>query len=157
MERSPRHLLLPGWLRFFAWLFLIFGVIEVGVLLGGMVVDASIDRFYLNFLGIKYQGPLRAWLPAALVLSLGAVAWVSFTLLWGRKEGRILGLIACYGYYAVAACAFVVGFRQGHITISPSPILMVFPIMALHRAKQGWNSGPDEPPVIGIPPGQPVV
>lgn len=151
MERSPRYRLLPGWFRFFGWIYLIVGVVVAGVVFGGAVWNASVDGgTYLDIFGQRYQGTLRAWPP----LLMGAVAafhsYVALSLLWGRRQGRVLGLIACYGYLALWLAFLKIGSDTGHYRISlATPIFVGCFVGVLHSLKQKWNAAPAEHPPMG--------
>jgi hypothetical protein len=119
-----------------------------GAVFGGAVLNASVDGgTYLDVFGQRYQGTLRAWQP----LLMGAVAvfhsYVALSLLWGRRQGRVLGLIAGYGYLALWLAFLKIGSGTGHFSISLSPPIFVGCFVGvLHSLKQKWNAGSQAPP-----------
>jgi hypothetical protein len=142
--------LLPGWFRFFAWLYVVAGVANAGVIFGGALVGASSGGgLYLDIFGQRYQGPLRDWQPLAMAVVAGGISGVALTLLWGWRHGRILGLVCLYAYIFVSIVAMAVALRQGHVTISLSVLLLLVPILTLHRLKTKWNASPGQPPMLG--------
>lgn len=151
MERSPRYHLLPGWFQFFGWCYVIMGAVVAGAILGGAVWNASVDGgTYLEVFGQRYQGSLRDWPP----LLMGAVAafhcYVALSLLWGRRQGRVLGLIACYGYLVLWLAFLKLGWDTRHFRLSFStPFFVGCFVWVLHSLKQRWNAEPPAPPQIG--------
>lgn len=143
MTRHPRYLILPKWIRFFSWLFLVMAAFIIPVLL--ITVATDIPSTFTLF-GFEYRG--TALHPTPLLISgcLVFFGYTGYALLWGRPNGIRLGLIAGYLGIAIAVAAFVVGARKGIFMIPLEPFLQVPFIVALSRRRNRWEQSPNQSP-----------
>ena len=144
MERHPRYLLLHTWIRFFSWAFLIVGAFAALVSLSGVIFDFE-GRLML--FGIRYAGPLRDWLPAGMGIVFAFQGYAAFALLWGKSEGRELGLAAGYIGLALCATGIFFAFQDGRLYVTFEPFLQVPFIVKLHGLKARWEEEPPESPL----------
>lgn len=145
MERDPRHLLLPGWFRFCAWCAFLFGSAFAATILAGAIAGASLGPGeYLDVFGQRYQGPLRAWQLYLMAAWTAFQAYAALTLLLGRREGRLLGLVAGYGGLLLWLVFLTVGGKTGHLRVDlGSPAVAGVVVAVLHSVKQRWNARMD--------------
>jgi hypothetical protein len=143
MGRSPRYLLLPTWIKVFAWIFLGVGACCTVVECVGAIFNAS-GNFMLH--GLEYSGPMRQVWPFAISLVFAFYGCTAYLLLWGKKEGRKAGLAA--GYLGMALCLLgvVIAVSRGRFYIPLEPILQVPFVVTLHRLKGRWEEYPNQTP-----------
>jgi hypothetical protein len=143
MNRCPRYLLLPAWIRFFSGVFLVIGAFTTVILPG--VAIANLEGT-VNLFGIRYAGPLRDWMTAGMCIVFLLHGYAGFALLWGRREGREAGLTA--GYVGLGLCAIgaFLAFQDGRLYIPFEPLFQVPFIVKLHRLKALWDEEPNQSP-----------
>jgi hypothetical protein len=132
---TMRRLLLPGWIRFFSWLFMLCWLVPVVALVFALV---SPESFKTSLFGLSYAGHPLA-LPALAIegflLFMGVTA---YGLLWGRAWGLHAGLIVGVVGLVLSVSMMVAG---GFTTIRLEPLLQVPFIVALMRRRKAWAEG----------------
>src|ERR1043166_8670004 len=114
MKRNSRYLLLPVWVRVFSWVFLVLGLFALPL----VVFSASGDiAAHFSLFGFEYEGSMRHLAPLAMAGCLIFLGYVAFALLWGKKNGRTVGLAAGYLGVALVLIATVVGFLNGRLIL----------------------------------------
>jgi hypothetical protein len=143
MKRFTRYQRLPAWIRFFSWVFLIIGTSAALLSAAGAVFNFE-GRLIL--FGIQYAGPLRDWLAVTLGVTFAFLAYAAFALLWGRSEGRKVGLAA--GYIGLCICGIAVfsALSEDRIYIPIEPFFQTPFIVVLHRLKARWEEEPNKEP-----------
>lgn len=129
-----RRALLPGWIKFFSWLFLLVaGGVPVGVVTG-IVTGRSIT---FSLFGIHYQGAvldLEAVLLAVAILSCGTTA---YGLLWGRSWGVFAGTLTGWCGLALSVTSIFVNRPGLHVPLEP--LLLIPFLVKLSALRPRWN------------------
>jgi len=132
---------LPAWIRFFSWVFLIIGAFAGMLSMSGAIVNFE-GKFML--FGIRHAGPLRDWLPVTMGVAFLLLGYAGFALLWGRREGREVGLTAGYVGLGICAVAVLLALQDGRLYIPIEPLFQVPFIVTLHRLKARWEEEPNQ-------------
>jgi hypothetical protein len=148
MKRLPRYLLLPVWIRVFAWIFLVMGVPGAIVAVLGLIFNFTFPMFIF---GLRSVGPLRSPVTFVIGATFALLAYAAFALLWGREDGRRAGLAA--GYIGLVICAVVsfATFASGGFYIPFEPLLQVPFIWKLHKLKGRWEEPNPTPEPATMP------
>jgi hypothetical protein len=102
-----------------------------------------------NLFGQSYPGEIHSWLSVAVCGLAAIMAGASYGLLWGRRQGRLVGLAVCYGYLLFCVVSFFLKLRTGSVTFDPfQPAVFAGAIFSLHRVKRDWNAPPVLPRTI---------
>lgn len=131
-----RRLLLPTWIRFFSWLFLLLLAVPVVVLVGVFVMP---DSFEAGVFGLSYVGSPLAPPALAIEAFLFFMGVAAYGLIRGRSWGLHAGLMAGVVGLGVAVFTMV---ASGFTTIQFEPLLQVPFIIALWRRRKAWPEGP---------------
>jgi len=90
--------------------------------------------------GVSVKGSARS--ATMLTFSAGwiAYAWIAFTLLWGRREGRVLGLLA--GYLSIIIGIGLTFVEPGLLLCMAFalPLLQIPFVIAMHDLAPAWHS-----------------
>lgn len=138
-----RKEILPKWIRFFAWIFLIFALVPLLFLVGLFVEgNYSLTVFGLNYEGTNTRHPAAFYI--AGVLSMASA--VSYGILWGKNWAITLGIT--YSYISLATIIYVVvaSVSRGSIYIPLEPILMIPFLVILMKKKKEWGDFKHESP-----------
>jgi hypothetical protein len=138
-ESFDRRKLLPWWIKIFAWIFMVFGVVApIGLMLGLFGYS-----FQLLLYGLQTNQPFS--LTGLLLLAIFLLKGISAYGLWTRKDwaitlgilDSILGIVIC-GYVA-----FVYPFidnTPGFTLDFRFELLLLIPyLIKLTRIKQAWE------------------
>lgn len=136
LKRNPRYLLLPAWIRVFSWIFLVLGLFTLPLFVFSVFDDVPAN---FSLFGIDYEGSMRRPTPIALAACFTFLGYAGFTLLWGKKEGRVVGLAAGYLGVALVIISTLIACLNGRKTIRLELILQIPYIVALHRRRNSWN------------------
>jgi len=136
-----RRALLPGWIRFFSWCFLLGSVGGPLWLARGLLFRTPVA---LTLFGFHYDGmgfDVRGLLLAVVFLGLGTAA---YGLLWGRSWGLFAGLMAGWGGLALSVASLFINDMPGP-RIPLEPVLQVPFIVALTRRRAAWAEDLGDP------------
>jgi len=135
------------WIRVLLWILVLPGAL-VGVLAGFLLVGAVYGWEGSARLGrLHYVGSLRSPMPIGIAAAFVIFAYAVMALLWGRKEGRRVGLVA--GYVEIAAClaSMATELKAGRLYL-PLDLLLVVPfLIKLHALKRKWEAEPNPSPL----------
>lgn len=136
MKRNPRYLLLPVWVRVFSWIFLVLGTFNLLALIQSAFVDYPTK---ISLFGFDYEGSNRHLKPIALHACLIFFGYAGFTLLWGKKEGIVIGLAAGYIGIALVIISTILALSNGEKNLHLELLLQIPFVIALHRRQSSWN------------------
>ena len=85
---NERKKLLPKWIRFFCWIFIIFW----GHLLF-FIVGLFVGDMHYNLFGVSYYGPALRPLPIVMMLVLMIHGVAAYGLLWGKRRAVDIGIL----------------------------------------------------------------
>src|SRR3989454_3785060 len=88
-----RRALLPGWMKFFSWLFLLVSAGVPVAVLTSIVTNAPIS---FTLFGLRYVGMFNAQ-AALLAIAIGGCGSTAYGLLWGRSWGLFAGALTGWG------------------------------------------------------------
>lgn len=141
MVCNERKQLLPRWVRFFSWIFLLFLASPIVLIVGIFVRD-----MHYNFYGIPYHGPILHPLPIAIVILMTLHGIAAYGLLWGRRWGVDVG-IACGVIDAAGAVAgMVIAFVRRASHYESSLIVLVIFLMTLFDIRKEWLAIKEDKP-----------
>ena len=141
-EKMKRKEILPAWIRFFSWIFLIFCITPVI----GIISVITKSEFEVAALGIEVNEP-HAQLPLALylysIMFLASV--VAYGILWGKKWAVDLGIV--YGIIALftSLYASIDGLmmrNEGVFHFSLDPLLLIPFVIILLQKRKEWRAFP---------------
>ncbi len=138
-----RRALLPAWIRFFSWLFLL-GTLGGPIwVLNGLLFHAPVNLLLFGFHYAGYGFDAGGFLLAIMFLFMGTAA---YGLPWGRSWGLFLGLMAGVGGLFLALSSLFLADTPGlHIPLEP--FFQVPFIVALWRRRAAWaEHAGDDPP-----------
>lgn len=131
-----RKEILPKWIRFFSWIFLIFFIAPLVFLIGliGGTVDVTV--FGLEYSGNTSLHPIPAW--GLLLMTLAA--FVAYGILWEKDWALKAGIL--YGWLALGTCAFavVLRFLNDNIYIPLEPVLLIPFLVILMKRRSAWEA-----------------
>ena len=132
-EATP---LLPRWIRFFCWAFLVGGSAAAVVVPAMSLLIAGPQNF--SFLGFSHVG--RPSDPEALlVLALFVLfAVASYGLLWSRPWGLLAGLACGIGGLLFVIANFLQSLGTSSVVIPLEPVLQVPFVLSLWRRRSRW-------------------
>ena len=133
--RNERYILLPKWIRFFSWIFLLFFLSPLGFLTVLFHKPMTFTLFGFYYRGSPFDAP-------AIVIQLLLLFFASsaYALLWGRWVGVRLGLICGYLGLAICIAAMVITYLHHDLRIQIEPIIQIPFIVALTRIRHDWES-----------------
>lgn len=132
-NRLIRKDLLPSWIKFFMWIFLVFGVINVfGLLLNFIGISIELGLYGIEtYSGFGYL----SLLVQALFLLKGAVAFG----MWKEKDWAIK-LAMIDGIIGVVVCltSIILVAIEGSLTFRIEIIVLIPYIMKMYLIKDHW-------------------
>lgn len=153
---TKRKEILPTWISFFAWIFLIFAITPLVFLLGLTgKMSVSMTVFGLEYSGYTSLHPIAIW--GTIVLSMAAT--VSYGILWGKDWAVDLAIV--YAILALATNCFAVVYRLtgNEIYIPLEPLFLIPFLVSLIRRRDRWKRFPEigaqEPHVEQVAAGNP--
>jgi hypothetical protein len=144
-EEQFRKALLPKWIRFFCWLFLIAGTICPALLIVGIFYSKpmSFGLFGWEHIGSPYD--IYSLLVEAYFICSGIAA---YGLLWGKQWGRlaglavgIVGLVVALSSFIVHPLAVATGDGEYSLNLRLEPLFQIPYIFSLWRIRKLWESG----------------
>lgn len=130
-----RKELLPVWIRFFAWIFLLFAMTPLFFVVGLFIPgDYNLTVFGLNYSGRTTMHPAAFYISGILTLA----ATLAYAILWGKKWAITLGIV--YSLISLATIAYVVweALSQSSVYIPLEPILLIPFLVILIKKKKQW-------------------
>jgi hypothetical protein len=131
-----RKQLVPKWIKFFGWIFIILGVVAPLSYLASFS-DGANSNFSL--LGLEARGgemtPMTLF-TIALFISFGLSA---YGLLFGRDWGMSACLATGYVGLVITVLVTIAGFASGMLTVRLEPLIQVPYLIKLHKIKPDWN------------------
>lgn len=131
-----RRKLLPWWIRFFSWVFMIFGglgILTYSIALFGFNINLSIY-------GLVSNEPLS--LIGLMIISIILLkGWAGFALFFEKDNGPLIGKIAgLVGLFICIASMVFLPFQQGNFTYNIRiEILFLLPfLIRLNRIHKKW-------------------
>ena len=132
-----RKQVLPRWIRFFSWVFLVFG--PLSVLSGPLARLATSEPLQYMFMGVRHSGDPTD--PTALIVQFMFVSFAvaSYGLLWGRSWGLKAGLACGLGGLFVSLIATAQSLSDGQTPVPIEPIVQIAFIVSLWRRRERWE------------------
>ncbi len=137
---TKRKEILPTWIRFSAWIFLIFAITPLVFLLGLTgKMNVSMTVFGLEYSGYTSLHPVAIWI--TIILSMAAT--VSYGILWGKDWAVDSAIV--YTILALATNCFAVVFRLtgNEIYIPLEPLFLIPFLVSLIRRRDRWKRYPE--------------
>ena len=135
---TARKELLPKWVRFFSWPFLLFLTSPIILIVGMFIGDMRYSLF-----GISYYGSSLHLLPVFIILIMTFHGIAAYGLLWSKRWGVNVG-IACGLIGAIlSVIGMMVAFLHGQVHFEFSIIAQVLFLIALFNVREKWLL-PDE-------------
>ena len=135
-----RKEILPKWIRFFSWIYLLMFLAPV-VFLFGLIGSSEVN---FTIFGLSYEGTTSLH-PIAFIITLIATlsATVAYGILWGRDWAPLLGII--YGVIGLITCGISLYLHLGieSFYIPLEPILLIPFIIILYQKKREWENYPN--------------
>ncbi len=128
-----RRALLPGWIKFFSWLFLLVSAGVPIAVLTGIVSNTPIS---FTLFGFRYVGTfnVQAALLAIAIVGCGSTA---YGLLWGRSWGLFAGALTGWGGLALSVASIFVSTPGLHLPLEP--LLLIPFLIKLSDLRKGWR------------------
>ena len=108
MVSEERKQLLPRWIRFFGWIFLVFLASPIVLIVGIFVGEMEYGLY-----GISYYGPALHPLPIAIVMVMTFHGVAAYGLLWGKRWGVDVGIACGLIGAAWSVASMVIAFANG--------------------------------------------
>ncbi|KAA0889128.1 hypothetical protein [Oryzomonas rubra] len=128
-----RKKLLPKWIRFFCWIFIIFLgapiILFVGLFVGNM-------RY--NLYGVAYYGPVLSPLPIAMTIVLMVHGITAYGLLWGRRWALDMGILCGVIGTMFALAGMAIAHTRGQMHFEFSIIGQVPFLLTLFNVRRKW-------------------
>jgi len=117
-----RKEILPEWIRFFAWLFLL-GFLALPIFLLGLLGTGEVS---LGIFGLSYDGnsslhPIAIWVTIIATLA----GFVSYGILWGKNWAITLGVIYGWLGLATSVIALILNMKTNNFSIEIGSILLI--------------------------------
>ena len=134
---SFRKSIVPGWIKFFGWLFMIMGVFAPLAFIVSLATgsESSFTLFGLESTGSSLS--VASVLINGLLLILGVSA---FGLLFGKSWGLKACLFSGYLGLVVVVISTVLQFSAGNLTIRLEPLIQIPYLIKLHKMRAQWKS-----------------
>ena len=135
-NKIPRRQLLPWWIKFFCWLFMLFGVLAILCLISGFFGVLPSLAFY----GFETNQPLS--LIGLLIISIAVLKGFTAYSLWFEKDFAIkLGKIDAI--LGIVICVFSMFFiplllETNQITFRLEIIFLIIFLVQLNKIEQKW-------------------
>lgn len=135
-----RRALLPWWMKFFCWLFMIFGVVAIGCLLLGLFgIPESLSLY-------GFESNQQFSLTGIIILVVAIFKGITAFSLWFEKDyaiilgtiDAIIGIILCVVFMTVLPLAIA----NFHATIRLELILLIPYIIKLKKIQPEWHLEP---------------
>lgn len=128
-----RKKLIPLWIKFFGWAFIIFGVLVpfVGIFSAVTGVEGN-----FSFYGLEETGSVFSTIPLVVIALFIAHGACAFQLLFAKPSGVIACLILAY--ISVAICIFTM-FSGDEISIRLELLFLTAYIIKLHKLLPLWS------------------
>ena len=135
-----RRQLLPWWMKFFCWLFMIFGVAAIGCLLLGLFGIPENLSLY------GFESNQQFSLTGIIILVVAIFKGITAFSLWFEKDYAIIlgtidaitGIILCVVFMTVLPLAIA----NFHATIRLELILLIPYIIKLNKIQPEWHLEP---------------
>jgi hypothetical protein len=135
LTRKRRRKLLPWWMKFFIWLFIVTGILTIPIFIVG-TVGTSFD---MQFYGLSANKPLTIT-GISLLLVFILKAFASYSLWFEKNWGITLALFDAY--LGLAICLVIMTFPivtdRTEFTFRPEVIVLIPYIVKLHSLKKYW-------------------
>ncbi len=134
--KQYRKNLVPKWIKFFGWLFIVVGSLVPFV---GIFSAISGIEGEFSFYGLQEKGSVLAFVPLLIIALFVAHAICAYGLLFGKSWGVISCLTLAY--ISTAICIFTM-FSVGSGSIRLELLLLIPYIIKLHKIRKIWTSMP---------------
>ena len=130
---KERKQLLPTWIRFFSWIFLVFLATPIA-----FIVAIFMGDIHYDFYGISYYGPILHPLPIAIVIVMTLHGIAAYGLLWGRRWGVDVAISCGFIAAALSIVDMIRGFGGGKIHFNFLIIAQWIFLMTLFDIRKEW-------------------
>jgi len=128
-----RRALLPGWIKFFSWLFLLVSAGVPVAVLTSIVSNAPIS---FTLFGFRYVGMFNAQ-AALLAIAIAGCGSTAYGLLWGRSWGLFAGALTGWGGLALSVASIFVNTPGLHLPLEP--LLLIPFLFKLSSLRKDWR------------------
>jgi len=135
-KSHARNALIPLWIKFFGWLFIVMGGLVPLFFFGSLIFGLSAS--YTMF-GLGYEGSAMALMP----LIISTIILINGLCAYGLLFGKDWGLNACivFGYIGLLLTLGTMLFEMifnGSMMIRLDPIIQIPYLFKLHKLKAHW-------------------
>ncbi len=130
---NKRKKLLPKWIRFFCWIFII--------LLGAptiLVVGLFVGDMHYNLFGVSYYGTALSPLPIVMMLVLMIHGAAAYGLLWGKRWAVDIGILCGVIGTMFSIAGMVTAHTRGQMHFEFSIIAQVLFLLILFHVRRKW-------------------
>jgi hypothetical protein len=129
-----RKQILPAWIRFFSWIFLIFWLAPL-IFLIGIFGNINVQLHGFNYYGTSLH-PFPCF--AFSVMLLYAVT--AYQILWGKDKAVVLGIISGVVGLLISISAVLYAISLGNFYIALEPLIQIPFIYFLIKRKKEWEA-----------------
>jgi hypothetical protein len=133
--QAYRKSLLPTWIRFFSWGFLI-GALAIPLVFAYGIIWP--DESYINIFGLSFAGPTYhpfAILLQSLILFFGVTA---YGLLWGKRWGIDAGILCGFLASVISISTTVNALLHSRSYVEFSILLAIPFVIRLFKIRDKW-------------------
>ncbi len=135
---TERKQLLPKWVRFFSWIFLVLLASPIILIVGMFIGDTRYSLF-----GINYYGSSLRPLPIFIILIMTFHGIAAYGLLWSKRWGVNVGIICGLVGALLSMIGMIGAFSRGQVHFEFSIIAQLLFLIALFNVREKWIM-PDE-------------
>jgi hypothetical protein len=132
LSLEQRKKLLPKWIKFFGWLFII-----MGALVPFLYIASAIFGFSASYsmFGLSYEGGALSLMP----LLISIVIFINGLCAFGLLFSKDWGLTAClvYGYIGLFITIFTM-LISPELVIHFEPLIQIPYLIKLHKLRSEW-------------------
>jgi hypothetical protein len=128
-----RKQMLPKWVRFFSWVFLVFLASPISLIVGVFIGDMRYSLF-----GINYYGSSLRPLPLFIILTMTFHGIAAYGLLWSKRWGVNVGIACGLIGALLSMTGMISAFSRGQVHFEFSIIAQVLFLIALFNVRGKW-------------------
>lgn len=132
-----RKSLLPKWIRFFCWIFLVFGFFGTFISLLGSIFAVGGN---MNLYGLYYSGSGLNIYALIFIIMFFVLGLSSYGLLWGKKWGINIGILQGVIGIIMPLITTIWSFKFG-VFRAPLELILFIPwVIIMFKIKNQWLS-----------------
>ena len=131
-----RKKILPIWIRFFSWIYLVF-ILAPFTYLGVIIMD---EDFRFRAFGFVYYGSEFNLIGLLIVLILAMASIVAYGILWGKDWAINVGILYSIIALLMSFSSIYLNIINGVTKYNLEPFLLVPLLIILIKKKKTWES-----------------